>query len=152
MDHYERNHIFFYQDFLYVTQNDNLRKLMATLRSLEKQRLSFLKDKNDLASFTPEKDESELLYLLLYRIFFHLFYLKFRLKKNEQKIEIETEIYHQIKAYLYVERVPIYLFLHYCLRRMSEPLNDFLLLLVKLLMTAIYFLFGWSGLFKKCTR
>lgn len=154
MDNYGQNHLFFYQDFLYATEHEDIKNLMVELRSLEKQRLSFLEDEKELAFFESKDEENELLYLLLYKVFFHLFYLKLRHDKNEEFILIEEKIYHKIKAYLYLHQVraPILLFPNYCLNRISEPLNDLLLFLVKLLMTGVYFLFGWTGWLKQCIR
>lgn len=154
MSGYQKNYIFFYQDFLSSTDNQEIRHLCLELREIEKMRLEFFNKDIEIYKFEEDEDETVLLFLLLYTVSFHLFYLKMNSEKNQELIILESEILHKIKTFFYLNelRAPVYLFPKYCLERLSRPLNDGLLFIVKALMTTLYFCMGWIGRLGKCIR
>ncbi len=154
MDNYSQNHIFFYQDLIHFSEDKNLRKLCIELRDLENIRLKYLPSDIETCSFHRDEDDKVRIFYLLYRVTFHLFRLKMNGDSGHELIVVEEEILHKIKSYLYVQgnRPPAYLFPKYCLERISAPLNDGLLIFVKILMTTAYFCMGWSKRLSKCIR
>ncbi len=146
-------HLYFFQDLVLKSEDRHVDMLLK-LHEFEILREYYLYNNEELRNYKEVVNVDQELIELKINILFHLTYISLFCRKEDMLIGIERKQYKLISSYIKHNKLSGFniAFVKHIVLLISEPLNELLIGMVKLLMCFVYIFLGWTGRLKKCIR